>query len=227
MLLHLKNVLTAAQVTEIREALDQADWQDGKLTAGNASRQQKSNLQLSQDDPLARKLGDFILHTLSQREDFMGSALPAKIFPPMFNRYEGGGQFGFHVDNAIRQVPNTPVKVRTDLSMTLFLSEPEDYEGGELVIEDTFGTQAIKLPAGDMVLYPSTSIHKVNPVTQGARVSSFFWLQSLVADNEQRRTLYQLDQSIQGLRQDLPDDERIQNLIWVYHNLLRQWSQTN
>ena len=228
MLLHLKNVLTPAQVTDMRQALDQADWQDGKLTAGNASYKQKSNLQLHQEDPLARQLGDFILHTLSQREDFMGSALPAKIYPPMFNRYEGGGQFGFHVDNAIRQVPNTPVKVRTDLSMTLFLSEPDEYQGGELVIEDTFGTQEVKLPAGDMVLYPSTSIHKVNPVTEGARVSSFFWLQSLVSDNEQRRTLHQLDQSIQGLRlKTQEDDEHIQQLIWVYHNLLRQWSQTN
>lgn len=227
MLLHLKQVLLPEQVRDIREHLDHAQWTDGKLTAGNASRKQKTNQQLSQDDPLAQKLGDFILHTLGQREDFMGSALPAKIFPPMFNRYQGGGQFGFHVDNAIRQVPNTPVKIRTDLSMTLFFSEPDEYEGGELVIEDTFGTQEIKLPAGDMVLYPSTSIHKVNPVTQGARVSAFFWLQSLVADNEQRRTLHQLDQSIQSLRSDLPDDERIQNLIWVYHNLLRQWSQTN
>ena len=228
MLLHLKNVLTPAQVTDMRQALDQADWQDGKLTAGNASYKQKSNLQLYQEDPLARQLGDFILHTLSQRDDFMGSALPAKIFPPMFNRYEGGGQFGFHVDNAIRQVPNTPVKVRTDLSMTLFLSEPDEYQGGELVIEDTFGTQEVKLPAGDMVLYPSTIIHKVNPVTEGARVSSFFWLQSLVSDNEQRRTLHQLDQSIQGLRlKTQEDDEHIQQLIWVYHNLLRQWSQTN
>lgn len=227
MLLHLKNVLTPEQVKDIRQALDQANWQDGKLTAGNASHQKKSNLQLSQEDPLERKLGDFILQTLGQREDFMSSALPAKIFPPMFNRYEGGGQFGFHVDNAIRQVPNTPVKIRTDLSMTLFFSDPDEYEGGELVIEDTFGTQQIKLPAGDMVLYPSTSIHRVNPVTKGARVSSFFWLQSLVGDNEQRRTLHQLDQTIQSLRTDMPDDERIQNLIWVYHNLLRQWSQTN
>lgn len=228
MLLHLKNILTKEQVKEIRQALDQANWQDGKLTAGNASRQQKSNLQLNQEDPLARKLGDFLLHTLSQREDFMGSALPAKIFPPMFNRYEGGGAFGYHVDNAIRQVPNTPVKIRTDLSMTIFLSEPEEYEGGELVIQDTFGTQEVKLPAGDMVLYPSTSVHKVNPVTKGARVSSFFWLQSLVSDNEQRRTLHQLDQSIQGLRKEHGEEsEHIQNLIWVYHNLLRQWCQTN
>ncbi|MBR7889759.1 Fe2+-dependent dioxygenase [Marinomonas sp. A79] len=227
MLLHLKQVFTPEQVKSIREHLDTARWTDGKLTAGNASRDQKTNQQLTQDDPLAIKLGDYILQTLGQREDFMSSALPAKIFPPMFNRYQGGGAFGFHVDNAIRQVPNTPVKIRTDLSMTIFFSDPDEYEGGELVIEDTFGQQKIKLPAGDMVLYPSTSLHKVTPVTKGARVSAFFWLQSLVKDNEQRRTLHQLDQSIQALRQDLPDDERVQNLIWVYHNLLRQWSETN
>ncbi|MCB5163107.1 Fe2+-dependent dioxygenase [Marinomonas algarum] len=227
MLLHLKKIFTPEQVKEIREHLNSAEWLDGKLTAGNASKDQKTNQQLAQNNPLAIKLGDFILQTLGQREDFMSSALPAKIFPPMFNRYEGGGAFGFHVDNAIRQVPNTPVKIRTDLSMTLFFSEPDEYEGGELIIEDTFGQQKIKLPAGDMVLYPSTSLHKVTPVTRGARVSAFFWLQSLVKDNEQRRTLHQLDQSIQALRQDLGEDERVQNLIWVYHNLLRQWSATN
>lgn len=227
MLLHLKQIFTPEQVRDIRQALMQADWIDGKLTAGNASRQQKTNLQLDQQSPLALKLGDIILQTLGAREDFMAAALPAKIFPPMFNCYREGGEFGFHVDNAIRQVPNTPVTVRTDLSMTIFFSEPEEYEGGELIIEDTFGTQTVKLPAGDMVLYPSTSIHKVTPVTKGARISAFFWLQSLVRDNEQRRTLYQLDQSIQGLRRDLEGDDRVQNLIWVYHNLLRQWSQTN
>ncbi len=227
MLLHLKQIFTPEQVKEIRQHLDTAQWTDGKLTAGNASRDQKTNQQLSQDNTLAIKLGDFILHTLSQREDFMSTALPAKIFPPMFNRYEDGGAFGFHVDNAIRQVPNTPVKIRTDLSMTIFFSEPDEYDGGELIIEDTFGQQTVKLAAGDMILYPSTSLHKVAPVTRGARVSAFFWLQSLVKDNEQRRTLHQLDQSIQALRKDLPDDERVQNLIWVYHNLLREWSETN
>lgn len=227
MLLHLKQIFTPEQVRDIRQALTQADWIDGKLTSGNAAQKQKTNLQVDQQSPIARQLGDLILQTLGQRQDFIGAALPAKIFPPMFNCYNEGAEFGYHIDNAIRQVPNTPVKVRTDLSMTLFLSDPSEYDGGELVIQDTFGTQTVKLPAGDMVLYPSTSLHKVTPVTRGSRISSFFWLQSLVRDNEQRRTLYQLDQSIQGLRQDLEDDERIQNLIGVYHNLLRQWSQTN
>jgi len=227
MLLHLKQVFTPEQVKEVRKHLDSAQWQDGKVTAGNASREQKNNLQLAQDNPLAIELGNFVLQTLGQREDFMSSALPAKIFPPMFNRYEGGGEFGFHVDNAIRQVPNTPVKIRTDLSMTIFFSEPDEYDGGELVIEDTFGQQKIKLAAGDMVVYPSTSLHKVTPVTRGARVSAFFWLQSLVKSNDHRRTLHELDQSIQALRRDMPNDQRVQNLIWVYHNLLREWSETN
>lgn len=227
MLLHLKQVFTPEQVKEVRKHLDSAQWKDGKVTAGNASREQKNNLQLAQDNPLAIELGNFVLQTLGQREDFMSSALPAKIFPPMFNRYEGGGEFGFHVDNAIRQVPNTPVKIRTDLSMTIFFSEPDEYDGGELVIEDTFGQQKIKLAAGDMVVYPSTSLHKVTPVTRGARVSAFFWLQSLVKSNDHRRTLHELDQSIQALRRDMPNDQRVQNLIWVYHNLLREWSETN
>ncbi|WP_409524531.1 Fe2+-dependent dioxygenase [Nitrincola sp. MINF-07-Sa-05] len=232
MLLHLKQILNPVQVREIRTALQASDWQDGKLTAGHAARRQKSNLQLDERSPLAVELGNALLQILGGREDFMAAALPAKIYPPMFNCYCDGGEFGYHIDNAIRQVPGTPVKIRTDLSMTLFLSEPQDYEGGELVIEDTFGTQCIKLAAGDMVLYPSSSLHRVTPVTKGQRISAFFWLQSLVRDNEQRRTLYQLDQSIQGLRRNRIEDaqadaEHIERLIGVYHNLLRQGSQTN
>lgn len=226
MLLHLHNILTPTEAHDIKSALLEAEWQDGKLTAGNASRQQKTNLQLDPRSPLAEQLGNVLLQRLGQRDDFMAAALPAKIFPPMFNCYCNGGEFGYHIDNAIRQVPNTPVKIRTDLSMTLFLSNPDEYEGGELIIDDTFGTQSIKLPAGDLVLYPSTSLHRVTPVTKGHRISSFFWLQSLIRDNEQRRTLYQLDQSIQGLRKGTQDNEHITQLIGVYHNLLRQWSQT-
>jgi PKHD-type hydroxylase len=227
MILHLKNILTAQQLAEIRELLEHADWQDGKQTAGHMAVHRKSNEQLQQDSPLAIQIGDALLKILSLREDFVSAALPAKIFPPMFNRYQGGGAFGFHVDNAIRQVPGTPVKIRTDLSMTLFLNEPDEYEGGELIIQDTFGNQSVKLPAGDMILYPSGSLHKVTPVTKGHRLCSFFWLQSLVMDHEQRRTLYQLDQSIQALKPDLGEDERVDQLAWVYHNLLRRWSQTN
>ncbi|EXJ11990.1 MULTISPECIES: Fe2+-dependent dioxygenase [Nitrincola] len=227
MLLHLHNILTAEEAHNIKLALLKAEWQDGKLTAGNASRQQKTNLQLDPRSPLAEQLGNAILQRLGLRDDFMAAALPAKIFPPMFNCYCNGGEFGYHIDNAIRQVPNTPVKIRTDLSMTLFLSKPDEYEGGELIIDDTFGTQSVKLPAGDLVLYPSTSLHRVTPVTKGHRISCFFWLQSLIRDNEQRRTLYQLDQSIQGLRQNTHENEHITRLIGVYHNLLRQWSQTS
>jgi len=232
MLLQLKQILNPMQVKEILAALQTSDWQDGRQTAGHAARQQKLNFQLDERSPLAVELGNAILQLLGGREDFMAAALPAKIYPPMFNCYRDGGEFGYHIDNAIRQVPGTPVKIRTDLSMTLFISDPADYVGGELIIEDTFGTQSIKLSAGDMVLYPSTSLHRVAPVTEGQRISAFFWLQSLVRDNEQRRTLYQLDQSIQGLRRNRADATQadaahIDRLIGVYHNLLRQWSQTN
>lgn len=226
MLLKIPQVLTKDQVASCKELLLAADWADGNVTAGYQSAQAKHNLQLPENSPAARQLGDLVLQALAQNKLFMSAALPLKIFPPLFNCYQGGQSFGVHVDNAIRQVPGTPVKVRTDLSMTLFFSEPEEYEGGELVIEDTYGAHSVKLAAGDMVLYPSTSLHKVTPVTKGRRLASFFWLQSMVASDEKRSLLFDMDMAIQSLRQQLADSREIVQLTGVYHNLLRQWAQT-
>lgn len=226
MLLKIPQVLTKAQVASCKQVLLDADWADGNVTAGYQSAQAKHNLQLPENSPAARQLGDLVLQALAQNKLFMSAALPLKIFPPLFNCYQGGQSFGVHVDNAIRQVPGTPVKVRTDLSMTLFFSEPEEYEGGELVIEDTYGAHSVKLAAGDMVLYPSTSLHKVTPVTKGRRLASFFWLQSMVASDEKRSLLFDMDMAIQSLRQQLADSREIVQLTGVYHNLLRQWAQT-
>lgn len=226
MLLKIPQVLTKAQVASCKQLLLDADWADGNITAGYQSAQAKHNLQLPENSPAARQLGDLVLQALAQNKLFMSAALPLKIFPPLFNCYQGGQSFGVHVDNAIRQVPGTPVKVRTDLSMTLFFSEPEEYEGGELVIEDTYGAHSVKLAAGDMVLYPSTSLHKVTPVTKGRRLASFFWLQSMVASDEKRSLLFDMDMAIQSLRQQLADSREIVQLTGVYHNLLRQWAQT-
>ena len=226
MLLKIPQVLTKDQVASCKELLLAADWADGSITAGYQSAQAKHNQQLPENSPAARQLGDLVLQALAQNKLFMSAALPLKIFPPLFNCYQGGQSFGVHVDNAIRQVPGTPVKVRTDLSMTLFFSEPEEYEGGELVIEDTYGAHSVKLAAGDMVLYPSTSLHKVTPVTKGRRLASFFWLQSMVASDEKRSLLFDMDMAIQSLRQQLADSREIVQLTGVYHNLLRQWAQT-
>lgn len=226
MLLKIPGVLSSQQVAQFRDVLQHAEWTDGNVTAGYQSSQAKNNLQLPQDSEAARVLGDAVLQALAQSPLFMSAALPLKIFPPLFNCYQGGQSFGIHVDNAIRQVPGTPVKVRTDLSMTLFLAEPDEYDGGELVIEDTYGAQRIKLPAGDMVLYPSTSLHKVTPVTRGRRLASFFWLQSMVASDEKRTLLFDMDMAIQRLRNQLADSAEIVQLTGVYHNLLRQWAQT-
>ena len=226
MLLKIPQVLTKAQVASCKQVLLDADWADGNVTAGYQSAQAKHNLQLPENSPAARQLGDLVLQALAQNKLFMSAALPLKIFPPLFNCYQGGQSFGVHVDNAIRQVPGTPVKVRTNLSMTLFFSEPEEYEGGELVIEDTYGAHSVKLAAGDMVLYPSTSLHKVTPVTRGRRLASFFWLQSMVASDEKRSLLFDMDMAIQSLRQQLADSREIVQLTGVYHNLLRQWAQT-
>lgn len=226
MLLKIPQVLTKEQVAAGKALLLEAGWTDGNVTAGYQSAQAKHNLQLPEDSPQARQLGDMILQALSVNKLFMSAALPLKIFPPLFNCYQGGQSFGVHVDNAIRQVPGTPVKVRTDLSMTLFFSEPDEYDGGELVIEDTYGAQSVKLAAGDMVLYPSTSLHKVTAVTRGRRLASFFWLQSMVASDEKRSILFDMDMAIQSLRQQVQDSRDIVQLTGVYHNLLRQWAQT-
>lgn len=226
MLVKIPQLLTKDEVAYCKDKLLAAQWADGSITAGYQSTQAKNNLQLPESSPEAHELGEIIMAALARSNVFMSAALPSKIFPPLFNCYQGGQSFGVHVDNAIRQVPGTPVKVRTDVSMTLFFSEPDEYEGGELVIEDTYGSHSVKLDAGSMVLYPSTSLHRVTPVTRGRRIASFFWLQSMVNSDEKRGLLFDLDMSIQSLREKVQDSPEIIQLTGVYHNLLRQWAQT-
>ena len=225
MLLHIPGVFAKEEVQRIREALEQADWADGKITAGYQSAKAKHNLQLPEGHPLAKEVGAAMLERLWKNPLFMSAALPHKVFPPLLNCYTAGGSFDFHIDNAVRQPKGGIERVRTDLSATLFFSEPEDYDGGELEIQDTFGTQRVKLPAGDMVLYPGTSLHKVTPVTRGTRLASFMWVQSMVRDDGQRRLMFDLDVSIRRLTQDVPDHPALVQLTGVYHNLLRQWAE--
>ncbi|EIJ33584.1 Fe2+-dependent dioxygenase [Thiothrix nivea] len=225
MLICIPNVLSKEQIAHCRAQLDAAEWVDGKTTAGGQAATAKHNLQLAQNSALAEEIGGLILDALAKSPQFISAALPLKIFPPMFNRYEGGGNYGIHVDNAIRYVPGTTVKVRTDVSTTVFFSEPEEYDGGELVIEDNYGAQEVKLAAGDMVVYPSTSLHQVRPVTRGARIASFLWTQSMVRDDGQRTLLYDLDQSIQELSLELgAGHPQTVRLAGIYHNLLRRWA---
>ena len=224
MLLQIPDLLDPSQLAHCREVLDAADWADGRATAGYQSARAKDNAQLPEDSPVARELGELVLGALQRNALFVSAALPLKVFPPLFNRYAGGQSFGSHVDNAIRPIRGTPHRVRTDLSATLFLNAPEDYDGGELVIEDTYGTHAVKLPAGHLVLYPASSLHLVRPVTHGARVASFFWIQSMVRDDAQRTLLYDLDRSVQEVHRDLPDSAAAVGLTGVYHNLLRRWA---
>jgi PKHD-type hydroxylase len=225
MLLQIPDVLTAEQVAQCRQMLDQAEWIDGRVTAGYQSARAKDNLQLPEDHPVARQLGDLVLAALERNSLFLAAALPLRVFPPLFNRYQGGQSFGTHVDNAIRQVTGTPHRIRTDLSATLFFTGPEDYDGGELLVEDTYGTHNVKLPAGSLVLYPSTSLHHVRPVTRGTRVASFFWIQSMVRDDGQRTLLFDLDMAIQRITQDVPDHPSTVQLTGVYHNLIRRWAE--
>jgi len=225
MLIPIHGVLSSDEVRHVRERLDAATWQDGLVTAGTVARHVKRNEQLDDTDPMAVELGNAILRRLGEHPLFIAAALPAKIYPPKFNRYADGGTYGAHVDSAIMQVPGTPVSVRTDLSATLFIAEPETYDGGELEIEGPFGIQPVKLAAGDMVLYPSSSLHRVTPVTRGARVASFFWIESMVRDEGERSLLFDLDQNIQTLQRTLaPDDPQILGLTGIYHNLLRRWA---
>ena len=225
MLFHVPGVLTSEQVAHARHRLDEAEWVDGRLTAGPQSARAKQNMQLAHDAPQAREIGDTIVAALQRSALFMAAALPLKVFPPLFNRYSGGDAFGNHVDNAIRQVPGSPHRIRTDLSATLFFEDPDGYDGGELVVEDTYGSHRVKLPAGDLVLYPSTSLHHVTPVTRGARICSFFWIQSLIRDDGRRALLFDMDTAIQRLARDVPDHPSTIQLTGVYHNLLRQWSE--
>lgn len=227
MLLAIDAVLGKEDVRRIRERIDAAQWQDGAATAGALARSQKWNQQLDDNDPLAVSIGDDIVRRVGSHPQFVSAALPKKIYPPKFNRYTGGGTYGAHVDSALMYSPRGDVTVRSDLAATLFLSEPEDYDGGELEIESAFGLQSVKLAAGDLVLYPASSLHRVNPVTRGARVGSFFWIESFVADVTERTLLYDLDQSIQGLTPKVEGgDPDLLQLTGIYHNLLRRWAAT-
>jgi len=224
MLLQIPDILDAEQVAHARRMLDQANWVDGRVTAGHQSSKTKDNLQIREDDPVARQLGDQILAALQRSPLFISAALPYRVFPPLFNCYRGGQSFGNHVDNAIRHVPGTGIRLRTDLSATLFLAEPDEYDGGELLIEDTYGVHSVKLPAGHMVVYPASSLHNVQAVTRGARIASFFWIQSMVRDDGERTLLFDLDTAIQRLTVDVPDHPAAIQLTAVYHNLLRRWA---
>ena len=225
MLLPIADVLTGDQVAQARRVLDRAEWVDGRHTAGHQSARAKDNQQLAEESPDARQLGEMLLSALQASPLFLSAALPLRVFPPLFNRYQGGQSFGTHVDNAVRQVTGTPHRLRTDLSATLFLSAPGEYDGGELVVEDTYGVHSIKLPAGHLVLYPASSLHQVRPVTRGARLASFFWVQSMVRDDAERTLLFDLDTAIQRLTADQPDHAAAVPLTGVYHNLLRRWAE--
>jgi PKHD-type hydroxylase len=224
MMLHVPEVLSRAQVASARGLIETAEWTDGNATAGFQSRLVKNNRQLPEGSEAARRAGGMILDALEANPLVASAALPARIFPPLFNRYENGGAFGHHIDNAIRQPRGSADRLRTDLSATLFLSGPEEYDGGELVVDDTYGSHSVKLPAGDLILYPASSVHRVLPVTRGTRFASFFWIQSLVREDAQRALLFDMDLAILRLRERVGDDEGIVALTGVYHNLLRRWA---
>lgn len=224
MLIQIPEVLNAEQVAACRKIFEVSEWIDGNVTAGHQSRLAKSNLQLAETDLGAIEIGDQILASLERHPLFVSAALPRKIFPPLFNRYSGGQNFGTHVDNAIRQVTGTEHRIRTDLSATLFFSEPDEYDGGELVIEDNFGVQSVKLKAGSLILYPASSLHHVTPVTRGTRTASFFWIQSMVRDDGQRTLLFDMDSAIQRIAGESPEHPSVIQLTGVYHNLLRRWA---
>lgn len=226
MMLHVPQVLTPGQVREIRVRLDAEPWVDGRATVGAQGAQVKHNRQIDELSPVGRAVGEQILQVLRTHPMFFSAALPLRFVPPLFNRYAGGETYGLHIDGSVRGVPGTQQQLRTDLSCTLFLCEPEDYDGGELEVVDTYGTHEVKLPAGDLILYPSSSLHRVTPVTRGERVCSFFWVQSMVRDTEARRMLFELDQTIQNLRRRLGDDADTVALTGHYHNLLRRWTST-
>lgn len=225
MLLHIEGLLTKSEVQQCRDALLAATWSDGRATVGPQGAQVKHNRQLAKDSPVAQDIGRFIVQKLYQHPQFMAAVLPLRIEPPLFNAYQGGEQYGLHVDGAIRFQADGRSPIRTDVSSTLFLTEPEDYDGGELQVLDTYGIHDVKLPAGDLIVYPSTSLHQVLPVTRGERLCSFFWSQSMVRDAQQRSMLYELDGHIQQLRQQLGDSAPVLGLTGHYHNLLRQWSE--
>jgi PKHD-type hydroxylase len=215
MLLHIPAVLSAEGVAECRRALDAAEWGDGRVSAGHQSRWVKDNMQVPESHPV-----------LERSPLFIAAALPLKVYPPLFNRYQGNQSYGTHIDGAIREIPGIRLRLRTDLSATLFLSAPEEYDGGELAIEDTLGAHRIKRPAGDMILYPASTLHQVQPVTRGTRLASFMWIQSMVREDSQRALLFELDTAIQRLTRSLPEHASLIQLTGVYHNLLRRWAET-
>jgi PKHD-type hydroxylase len=226
MLICVPDLLSKAEVAEFRAAMDAADWEDGRSTAGAQSAMVKKNEQLPPNGELARRLGQAIVKALVANPLFVSAAIPKQIFPPLFNRYGVGQHFGVHVDNAVRGDHLTGARIRTDLSVTLFLSEPEEYDGGELIVEDYYGSHRVKLPAGHLVLYPASSLHTVTPVIRGARVASFFWLQSMIRDGHARSLIFDLDSAIQGLGGRVGrDDPELVKLTGIYHNLIRCWAE--
>ncbi len=226
MMLHIPGVLTSAQVAEMRALIDAADWEDGNATSGKQSRLAKQNLQLPEATDAARKAGAQVREAVTRSQLFMAAALPHTVYPPLFNRYGPEQTFGDHVDNAMRFQRDQGIRIRTDLSATLFLADPDAYDGGELVVEDTYGSHEVKLPAGDLILYPASSLHRVMPVTRGERVASFFWIQSLIRDDAKRALLFDLDVAIQTLAQDVGlGAPAIVSLTGTYQNLLRMWAE--
>lgn len=226
MMLQIPDLIDSEQLHQCRRALEQAQWIDGRGTAGHVAVNVKSNLQLPLDHPLALQLGELVLNALGRSSAFIAATLPLRILPPRFNRYEGGGAYGNHIDNAIFGIPGGAQRVRSDISCTLFFSDPDEYEGGELIVQDTFGEQRVKLPAGHLVVYPGSSLHRVTPVTRGTRYASFFWVQSLVREDHRRAILWEMDGAIQDIQRTMPDHDAIPRLTGVYHNLIRDWSQT-
>lgn len=223
MLVRIPGLLSPDEVAYCRSALERAPWVDGNVTSGQVAANAKRNLQAPEDDPTTRELGTLVMTALNRSPEFIAAVLPSRVFPPLFNRYDAGMLFRPHVDNAIR-VAVGGGRIRTDVSSTLFLTDPADYDGGELVIQDTYGEQRVKFDAGDLVVYPASSVHRVEPITRGSRWASFFWTQSMVRDDGQRRLLWDLDQAVQETRRDLPDDHHaVVALTGVYHNLLRRW----
>lgn len=227
MLVTIPDVLRPDELAHIRGVLERTAWVDGRATAGDQAAKVKNNLQVPLDSPAAQELGQIVLGALSRNAQFMSAVLPLRVLPPMFNRYDTGMTFGAHVDGSIRSLPGTGQRLRTDVSSTLFLTPPEDYDGGELVVHDTYGTHTVKLPAGHLVVYPGTSMHSVTPVTRGSRWASFFWSQSMIRDDWQRHMLYDLDTAIRSVRSRLPDDDfAVVGLTAHYHNMLRNWAET-
>ncbi|HEY4090517.1 MAG TPA: Fe2+-dependent dioxygenase [Luteibacter sp.] len=226
MLLHIPDVLTSDEVAGMRKQMDGATWTDGKETVGPQGARVKRNLQLPQASPLRKALGDQVVAALGRHPLYHAAALPLRTLSPRFNRYEGGGEYGFHIDGAVMSVDGGETHVRSDISCTVFLADPDEYDGGELIVSDLYGEHEVKLPAGDAVVYPSSSLHRVTPVTRGARIASFFWVQSLVRDDSARRLLLELDTAIRKLTADGADQAAILQLTGVYHNLLRRWAET-